>query len=128
LENDTLVIGKDDVRKILDDVATALQDKMKAGLDDQYDKIKQDMIRRKQEDLLSLESQTAEGITQIQEKTDAVVKRLNDEGDKKVDKIQKEGDEKRKDLAELGETLKNELKTATKAEREEQYIDSKQSK
>jgi hypothetical protein len=117
LENDTLVIGKDDVRKVLDDVATALQDKMKSGLDDQYDKIKQEMIRRKQEDLLSLESQT-----------DAALKRVNDEGDKEVDMIQKEGDKERKDLAELGETLQNELKTATKAEKEEQYIDSKQSK
>ncbi|XP_060597173.1 uncharacterized protein LOC132751080 [Ruditapes philippinarum] len=128
LENDTLVIGKDDIRKVLDDVATALQDKMKAGLDDQYDKIKQEMIRKKQEDLLSLESQTAKGIIQIQDKAEAALKRLNDEGDKEVDMMQKEGDKKRKDLTELGETLQKKLKTATKAEKEEQYIDSKQSK
>ncbi|XP_060584321.1 uncharacterized protein LOC132740432 [Ruditapes philippinarum] len=127
LENGTLVIGKDDVRKILDDVETALQDKMKDGLDNQYDKIKQDMIRRKQEDLLSLESQFAKGIIQIQDRTAAPVKRLNDERDTEVDIIQKRGERKRKDLAELGETLQKKLKTANKAEKEEQYyIDSKQ--
>ncbi|XP_060570334.1 uncharacterized protein LOC132728672 [Ruditapes philippinarum] len=121
LENDTLVIGKDDIRKVLDDVATAIQDKMKAGLDDQYDKIKLDMIRRKHEDLLSLESKTSEGMTQIQNKTDASVKILNDT-------IHKQGEKERTDLAELGETLQKELKTASKAEKEEQYIDSKKRK
>ncbi|XP_060562498.1 uncharacterized protein CXorf38-like, partial [Ruditapes philippinarum] len=40
LENDTLVVGKDDVRKVLDDVAKTVLDKIKAGLDDQYDRIK----------------------------------------------------------------------------------------
>jgi hypothetical protein len=98
-------------------VATAIQDKMKAGLDDQYDKIKLEMIRRKQEDLLSLESKTAEGMTKIQVETDALVKRLNEQGAKE-----------RTGLTELGETLQKELKTAGKAEKEEQYIDYKQSK
>ncbi|XP_060569393.1 uncharacterized protein LOC132727824 [Ruditapes philippinarum] len=125
LENDTLVIGKDEIRKVLDDVATVLQDKMKAGLDDQYDKIKLDLIRRKQEDLLCLESKTAEGMTQIQDKTDASVKRLNDERNKEVDTIHKQGDKERTDLTELGETLQKELKTANKSEREEQYLSLK---
>ncbi|XP_060600207.1 uncharacterized protein LOC132753723 isoform X2 [Ruditapes philippinarum] len=115
LENDTLVIGKNDIRKVLDDVATVIQDKMKAGLDDQYDRIKLEMIRKEQEDLLSLESKTAVGMTKIQDKTDALVKRLNEQGAKE-----------RTGLTELGETLQKELKTASKAEKGEQYIDSKQ--
>ncbi|XP_060568968.1 uncharacterized protein LOC132727459 [Ruditapes philippinarum] len=99
---------------------------MKAGLDDQYDRIKLDMIKGKQEDLLSLESKTAEGMIQIQDKTDASVKRLNDEMDKEIDTIHKQGDKERTDLAELGKTLQKELNTASKAEKEEQYIDFKQ--
>jgi DNA-binding protein H-NS len=109
-------------------VVTELKDKMKAGLDDQYDTIKLDMIRRKQEDLLSLELKTAEGMTHIQDKTDASVKRLNDERDKEIGTIHKQGDKVRTNLAELGEMLQNELKTSSKAEKEKQYIDSKQSK
>ncbi|XP_060603452.1 uncharacterized protein LOC132756402 [Ruditapes philippinarum] len=128
LENDTLVIGKDEIRKVLDDVATVIQDKMKAGLDDQYDRIKLDLIRRKQEDLLCLESKTAEGMIQIQDKTDASVKRLNEERDKEIDTIHKQGDKERTDLAELGKMFQKELKTASKAEKEEQYIDLTQSK
>ncbi|XP_060575348.1 uncharacterized protein LOC132732844 [Ruditapes philippinarum] len=115
LENDTLVIGKDAIRKVLDDVAKAIQDKMKAGLDEQYDRIKLDMIKIKQEDVQSLESQIADG-----------VKRLNDERDKDVDQVHKQGDRERKDLAELSETLQIKLKIASKDEKEEQYIDSKQ--
>ncbi|XP_060574414.1 uncharacterized protein LOC132732084 [Ruditapes philippinarum] len=126
LENDTLVIGKNDIRKVLEDVATVLQDKMQAGLDDQYDRIKLDMIKRKQEDLISLESKTAEGMIQLQGMTDASVKRLNDERDKEIFTICDQGDKKRKILAELGGTLGKKLKTASIVEKEEQYIDSKQ--
>ncbi|XP_060604579.1 uncharacterized protein LOC132757337 [Ruditapes philippinarum] len=126
LENDTLVIGKDDIRKVLDDVAKAIQDKMKAGLDEQYDRIKLDMIKRKQEDLQSFQSQIAEGVTQLKDETDASVKRLNEERDKEVEKIHKQGDKRRADLAELGETLQKRLKTASKDEKEKQYIEFKQ--
>ncbi|XP_060583723.1 uncharacterized protein LOC132739908 [Ruditapes philippinarum] len=122
LENDTLVIGKDDIRKVLDDVATAIQDKMKAGLDEQYDKIKLDMIRRKQEDLKSLESKTFEGMTQIQDETDASMKRLNKERDKEVDTIHEQGDKERAGLTEIGNMLQKELKTTSKAEKEEKYL------
>ncbi|XP_060587864.1 uncharacterized protein LOC132743365 [Ruditapes philippinarum] len=44
LENDTLVIGKDDRKKAIDDVVKALQDKIKAGLDEQTDRNKLDAI------------------------------------------------------------------------------------
>ncbi|XP_060592663.1 uncharacterized protein LOC132747330, partial [Ruditapes philippinarum] len=90
LENDTLVIGKDDIRKALDDAAKAVQDKIKTGLDEQYDRIKQD-----------LESQTAE-----------LLKRLNEEGDKERTK--------------LAETLLKAIKSASKDEKDEQYIEYKQ--
>ncbi|XP_060577692.1 uncharacterized protein LOC132734845 [Ruditapes philippinarum] len=121
LENDTLVIGKDDIRKVLDDVAKAIQDKMKAGLDEQYDRIKLDMIKRKQEDLLSLQSQ-------LKDEADASVKRLHEERDKEVGKIHEQGDKERADLAGLGETLQKALKIASKDEKEKEYIDAKQSK
>ncbi|XP_060566622.1 uncharacterized protein LOC132725500 [Ruditapes philippinarum] len=82
LENDTLTLGKNDLKQVLDDVAKAIQDKMKAGLDEQYDRIKLDMIKRKQEDLQSLHSQIDEELTQLKDKSDASVKRLNEERDK----------------------------------------------
>ncbi|XP_060556117.1 uncharacterized protein LOC132716801, partial [Ruditapes philippinarum] len=126
LENDTLVIGKDDIRKVLDDVAKVIQDKMKAGLDQQYDRIKLDMIKRKQEDFQSLQSQIAEGVTQLKDGSDASVKRLNEEGDKEVGKIHEQGEKRRADLAELGETIHKRLKTASKDEKEKQYIEFKQ--
>ncbi|XP_060561957.1 uncharacterized protein LOC132721643 [Ruditapes philippinarum] len=119
LENDILIIGKDDVRKVLDYVAKAIQDKMKAGLDEQYDRIKLDMIKRKQEDLLSLQSQ-------LKDEADASVKRLHEERDKEVGKIHEQGEKERADLAGLGETLQKALKIASKDEKEKEYIDSKQ--
>ncbi|XP_060600160.1 uncharacterized protein LOC132753683 [Ruditapes philippinarum] len=98
LENDTLVIGKDDIRKALDDVAKAVQDKIKTGLDEQYDKIKQD-----------LESQTA-----------ALLKRLNEEGDRErtklaetLQKVIKSAikDKKEEEYIECKQKLKDELIT-----------------
>ncbi|XP_060554446.1 uncharacterized protein LOC132715461 [Ruditapes philippinarum] len=127
LENDTLVIGKDDIRKGLDYVANAVQDEMKAGLDEQYDRIKFDMIKRKQEDLLSLQTDFAEGVTQLKDEADAAVKRLH-EREKEVVKIHIQGDKERADLAGLGETLQKALKTASKDEKEKEYIEYKQSK
>ncbi|XP_060553144.1 uncharacterized protein LOC132714320 [Ruditapes philippinarum] len=121
LENDTLVIGRDDVRKVLDDVAKAIQDKMKAGLDEQYDRIKLDMIKRKQEDLLSLQSQ-------LKDEADTSVKRVHEELDKAGVKLHEHGEKERADLAGLGETLYKRLKTANKDEKKKEYIDSKQSK
>ncbi|XP_060592662.1 uncharacterized protein LOC132747328 [Ruditapes philippinarum] len=97
LENDTLVIGKDDVKKALDDAAKAVMDKMKAGLDEQYDRIKLDIIKRKQE----FESQTAE-----------LLKRLNEEGDK--------------ERTQLTETLQKVIKSASKDKKKEEYIEYKQ--
>jgi hypothetical protein len=102
-------------------VAKAIQDKMKAGLDEQYDRIKLDMIKRKQEDLLSLQSQ-------LKDEADASVKRLHEERDKEVGKIHEKGDKERADLAGLGETLQKALKIASKHEKEKEYIDAKQSK
>ncbi|XP_060584957.1 uncharacterized protein LOC132740913 [Ruditapes philippinarum] len=66
LANDTLIICKDDVKKALDDVAKAVQDNTKTAINEEYEKIKLDMIKRRQEDLLSLESKTSEGVTQIE--------------------------------------------------------------
>ncbi|XP_060565234.1 uncharacterized protein LOC132724397 [Ruditapes philippinarum] len=126
LENDTLVIGKDDIRKVLDDVAKAVQDKMKAGLDEHYDRIKLDMIKRKQEDLLSLQSEIAEGVTQLKDTANDSVQRLQEERDKEVGQIHEQGDKERADLAGLGETLQKALKIASKDEKEEQYIEYKQ--
>jgi hypothetical protein len=114
------VIGKDDVRKVLDDVAKAIQEKMKAGLDEHYDRIKLDMIKRKQ-DLLSLQSQ-------LKDEADASVKRLHEERDKEVGKIHEQGEKEQADLAALGEMLQKALKIASKDEKEKEYIDSKQSK
>ncbi|XP_060578465.1 uncharacterized protein LOC132735526 [Ruditapes philippinarum] len=84
------------------------------------------MIKRKQDDILYLASETAEGVSQIQHETDASVKRLNEERDKEVDKIHTQGDKERSDMAELGEKLQKAMKTASKNEQEEQYIESKQ--
>jgi hypothetical protein len=74
-------------------------DKMKAGLDEQYDRIKLDIIKRKQD----LESQTAE-----------LLKRLNEEGDK--------------ERTQLAETLQKVIKSASKDKKKEEYIEYKQSK
>ncbi|XP_060577466.1 uncharacterized protein LOC132734694 [Ruditapes philippinarum] len=123
LENDTLVIGKDDIRKVPDDVL----DKMKAGLDEQYDGIELDMIKSKRFKLLSPVSKTAEGVRQILDCADASVRRINEERDKAIFRI-KPSDKEQTDLAELGETLQKELKTTSKAEKEKHYIDFKQSK
>ncbi|XP_060552617.1 uncharacterized protein LOC132713929 isoform X2 [Ruditapes philippinarum] len=101
---------------------------MKAGLDEHYDEIKLDIIKRKQEDLLCLASNTAERMTQIQDKTEDSVKRLHDERDKAIDTLRKQGDKEQTDLAELGKTLQEKLKTASKAEKDKQYIDSLQKK
>ncbi|XP_060558273.1 uncharacterized protein LOC132718574 [Ruditapes philippinarum] len=126
LENDTLVIGKDDIRKVLDDVAKAIQDKMKAGLEEKYDRIKLDMIERKQEDLLYLQSEISDGVTQLKYEAGASVKRLHEECDKEVRKIREQGDKERADLAGLGESSHKKMKTASKDGKEKEYIDSKQ--
>jgi hypothetical protein len=71
------------------------------------------MIKRKQKDLLSLQSQTAKGVTQLLK----VSKRLNLVYNKK-----------RKNLTKHGEVILKKLKTASKDEKTEQYTDSRESK
>ncbi|XP_060575099.1 uncharacterized protein LOC132732643 [Ruditapes philippinarum] len=150
LENDILVIGKDDIMKVLDNVAKATRDT-----------ITEELIKRKQEDLLSLDSKSHDGLQQNETKIDDSLKTIENQADKSVKDIEKarensvqimlqkekvktqskrireeceravetikeEGDKGRIDKANLAETLEETLYTRINDDKEKQYIDDKQ--
>ncbi|XP_060555853.1 uncharacterized protein LOC132716568 [Ruditapes philippinarum] len=91
LENDILVIGIDDVRKALDDVAKAVRDKIRTEIDEQKkqsEEIKLEMIQRKQDDLRSLESKTAEGVKTLDNLTSEGAKKIKEGSDNAVNVIE----------------------------------------
>ncbi|XP_060586619.1 uncharacterized protein LOC132742279 [Ruditapes philippinarum] len=107
LENDILVVGKDDVRKALDDVAKAVRDKIRTEIDDQkkqYDEIKLDMIKNKQDDIRSLEFKTAEGVKTLENIVDDNAKTIR----KEIAKMKQEADASVKTLkTQADEEVKN---------------------
>ncbi|XP_060560580.1 uncharacterized protein LOC132720451 [Ruditapes philippinarum] len=106
LQNDTLLIGKDDVRKVLDDVAKIAQDKIKAQCDEfnrDAEKRKLNLIETTQKSLETLENKEKitlaelgkvlkSSIDEIEKLTKDSLQKINTETDKAVKKMKIESE------------------------------------
>ncbi|XP_060562543.1 uncharacterized protein LOC132722128, partial [Ruditapes philippinarum] len=122
LENDTMVIGKDDIRKVLDDVAKAARDTIRVEKDDlkrTSETVKEDMIKRRKEDLHSLGSKANEELQKIQTKSDDSLKTIKTETDKSVKDIEKARDNSVQIMHQKKEDIEEKVKIQSKRIREE---------
>ncbi|XP_053400383.1 uncharacterized protein LOC123565918 [Mercenaria mercenaria] len=136
LQNDTLVIGKDDVRKVLDDVAKAVQDKIRTNLKE-AEKKKIELINVMNESVKAidneknvsiaqlekafksaideLERQTKESLTKVQSEAYIATKQIEEGTDKGVNKLEVKAEAGVKQIEESADKGVNKLEVGAKA-------------
>ncbi|XP_053382126.1 uncharacterized protein LOC128549485 [Mercenaria mercenaria] len=86
LQNDTLVIGKDDVRKVLDDVCKEVQDKIRTI--DRHGKVSMSQLDKALKSAMDeIEKQTKESVIKVQAEAGKQLKIMAEEGDTIAKKV-----------------------------------------
>ncbi|XP_053382737.1 lamin-1-like [Mercenaria mercenaria] len=135
LQNDTLVIGKDDIRKVLDDIAKAVQDKIKTEMNEymkEAEKKKLELINVTNKSVKAIGNQGKISIAEldnalksaidvIEKQTKESLKKVQAEADKGVNKLEVKAEAGEKQIEESTDKGVNKLEV--KAEVGEKQIE-----
>ncbi|XP_053388599.1 myosin-2 heavy chain, non muscle-like, partial [Mercenaria mercenaria] len=117
LQNDTLVIGKDDIRNVLDDVAKTVKDKIRTEIDEQKkeaEKIKLELITITNKSVKAIDNQGMLSLAQLDKALESAIDDLKKQTRESLKKVQSETDVAKKEIHEFADKGVDKLEVEAK--------------
>ncbi|XP_053383440.1 uncharacterized protein LOC123540065 [Mercenaria mercenaria] len=112
LQNDTLVIGKDDVRKVLDDIGKAVQDEIRTAKEDYMKNAKMktlQIIKLTKTFVSTIDKHGKASISQLEKAYNSAMDEIEKQAKKSIEDVQAEGKKQKEDIIAEGHTVKRQL-------------------
>ncbi|XP_053391987.1 uncharacterized protein LOC123543639 [Mercenaria mercenaria] len=112
LQNDTLVIGKDDVRKVLDDVGKAVQDEIRTAKEDykkDAERQKLKLIKMTKRYVGAIDRHGKALVSQLDKAYISAMDEIEKQAKKSVEDVEAEGEKQKEDIVAEGHTVKRKL-------------------
>ncbi|XP_053382077.1 uncharacterized protein LOC123540064 isoform X2 [Mercenaria mercenaria] len=112
LQNDTLVIGKDDVRKVLDDIGKAVQDEIRTAKEDYVKNAKMktlQIIQLTKTFVSTIDKHGKASMSQLEKAYTSAMDEIEKQAKKSIKDVQAEGEKQKEDIVAEGHTVKRQL-------------------
>ncbi|XP_053382016.1 uncharacterized protein LOC128549404 [Mercenaria mercenaria] len=112
LQNDTLVIGKDDVRKVLDDIGKAVQDEIRTAKEDYMKNAKMktlQIIKLTKTFVSTIDKHGKASMSQLEKAYKSAMDEIEKQAKKSIEDVQAEGKKQKEDIVAEGHTVKRQL-------------------
>ncbi|XP_053382072.1 uncharacterized protein LOC128549457 [Mercenaria mercenaria] len=112
LQNDTLVIGKDDVRKVLDDVGKVVQEEIMTAKEDYMKNAKRktlQLIKLTKTNVSAIDRHGKTSMSQLEKAYKSAMDEIEKQAKKSIEDVQAEGKKQKEDIVAEGHTVKRQL-------------------